>query len=626
MVLVKFINSLGLGKKEVKQSGTSSPSESDVSEEEHSICNDVAAVPKGTCVERDNSIGSASTLATEHDAESVTSSESSDDCYTYSKMLMLRARATVGPSTGLYSTRPVTEFEESWSAQMSWSPSANFKKKSDTPKARLEPLTPTASSWVAQQRKSASSNTPDNDGAVTRAACSILNKLTVEKFDSLFEQLATCGISKPEHLQMLMREVFHKATMQHHFVPMYADLCVRLEQDPRIAAVVEAAGHQHSFRRLLLNQCQISFEQLLEPCDEATEKDEEERLRRKQQAMGNMKLIGRLLVHGLVTSKVLVECAEEILRCHKTCPDALESLAALLMVAGKQFDNANWQFHPRLLEVFSTMKALSKDKSTPARVRFLLRDVLDHRQAGWSHCTYTAATAAAPMRLDEVRETATHEVKYMNLEEQMETDTLLAGLQRIAQMAAKNKSKDIVSTEKRTESDSKPSRKKGRQKGSRAAPTVSETAGRPKAGDQEDFREPFDIVSFRRTLATILADLSSDRNIPAAVRRIRLQGCPIEYQAKEFADIITRVVEEKRGPIRRSCLAFAAGLGAAEQSAFDREACLDGVGQFFEDVYPELCTEIPRLPAIVTSELLPTLRNVFPKSDINKILPAGFGF
>merc|ERR1719162_701910 len=152
-------------------------------------------------------------------------------------------------------------------------------------------------SWLAQQRKRDTTSTPDDDANVVRAARSILNKLTVEKFDSLFEQLATCGITNPRHIAMLMCEVFEKATTQHHFIPMYAELCLQLEKDPRIAAVVEDAEDE-SFRRLLLNQCQHVFEQLLESGSVDADADEESIFRRKQQALGNMKLIGHLLEHG----------------------------------------------------------------------------------------------------------------------------------------------------------------------------------------------------------------------------------------------------------------------------------------------------------------------------------------
>jgi len=53
--------------------------------------------------------------------------------------------------------------------------------------------------------------------------------------------------------------VFEKATVQHHFIAMYADLCVRLEADPRLAPALGAAGEPTSFRHLLLHQCQVAF-------------------------------------------------------------------------------------------------------------------------------------------------------------------------------------------------------------------------------------------------------------------------------------------------------------------------------------------------------------------------------
>lgn len=633
MVFVKFMNSLGLATKGVEHSGTSFSSAATAAEEENSMCTDLVA-PKGLA--QDGSTSAESTLASEEEyddaiyARDVASSdsessevESIESNRTYSRNFLLRAHPVTGSCVDrrlLYSTRPVMESEEPWQQRLANSAATKIGVNS---KAPLATFTASAGSWIAQQRKGALPNS-DKDAAVGRAACSILNKLTIEKFEPLFEQLASCGISKPEHLQMLMREVFHKATTQHHFIPMYADLCVRLEQDPRIEAVEEAAGHQHGFRRLLLNQCQIAFEQLLETSAEAPETDEEERIRRKQQAIGNMKLIGHLLVHGIVTSKLLVECSEEVLRCHKTCPDALESLTALLMVAGKTFDNERYQFHDRLLAIFATLKSLSKDKSTPSRARFLLRDTLDAREAGWLHCTYKAATTAPPMRLDEVRESAAREVKYMSVEEHVQTDSLLAGLLQISETARNRKDQEKVNS-RISSKRIPPQRKKRAAKKVPVATIVDEqseaTPTRHERGSQPSSPASFDVVAFRRSLSATLADLASDRNIAAAARSIRSQGVPVDFQAQEFADILTRIVEERRGPVRRCCLAFAAGLAATEKSTFNRQACLDGLAQFFEDVYPELSTEIPRLPAIITSELAPTMQNVFSKSDIDKILP-----
>jgi len=422
------------------------------------------------------------------------------------------------------------------------------------------PLTPTAGSWVAQKR-STSGNQFDDDEQVARAARSILNKLTADNFDSLFEKLVSCGIEQPKHISKLMSAVFDVATKQHHFIPMYADLCMKLEQHPHIKAAVEVAGNQHDFRRLLLNQCQVVFEQLLEPCNSELALDDEVALVRKQEAIGNIKLIGHLLLNGMLDSKLLVECSDALISKRATCPEALESLSALMMVAAPTFDTAKWQYHEKLVSVFNVIRKLTKDKSVVPRSRFLLRDVLDVREAGWPTST-------------------------------------------------KNPS---VICEETEESEQKASTKPD------LVPEVPEVTN-------SQIPLAFDLKGFRRNLAAILNDLTSDRNVSGAVNRVRSAQVPVECQAEQFSDILTRIVEEKRGPPRRCAMAFAAGLAAAEQSAFDRDQCLAGLVSFFRDVYPDLCSEVPRLPAIVRSELTPTFCSVFQKADINSRLPPGVRF
>jgi len=426
------------------------------------------------------------------------------------------------------------------------------------------PLTPTAGSWSAQKR-STSGNNLDDDEQFARAARSILNKITAETFDSLFEKLVNCGIEQPKHISKLMSAVFDVATKQHHFIPMYADLCMKLEVHPNIAAAVEVAGNQHAFRRLLLNQCQVVFEQLLEPCNCELVLDDEMALVRKQEALGNIKLIGHLLVNGMLDSKMLVQCADELISKRTSCPEALESLSALMMVAAPTFDTAKWQHHEKLVSVFNVMRKLTKDKSAVPRSRFLLRDVLDVREAGWPTSTKNPSVIG-----EEIQGSDQEASSKLNVLDTSKVDT---------------------------------------------SPEVSDLAP-----------ATFDLKGFRRTLAAILNDLTSDRNVAGAVNRVRAAQVPLECQAEQFSDIITRIVEEKRGPPRRCAMAFAAGLAAAEQSAFDRDQCLDGLVTFFRDVYPDLCSEVPRLPAIVRSELTPTFCSVFQKADINNRLPPGVRF
>jgi hypothetical protein len=415
-------------------------------------------------------------------------------------------------------------------------------------------LAPTAGSWIAHQR-STSGSTLDGNEKIARAARSILNKITADTFDSLFEQLVTSGIDQPEHISTIMSEVFDTATKQHHFIPMYADLCKKLEEDPRIAAVVEVAGQQHNFRRLLLNQCQVRFEQLLEPQTDTQNMDEEAALVRKQEAIGNIKLIGHLLVNGMVGSKLLVECGDELLSRRTTCPEALESLATLMMVAAPTFDTSEWQHYAKLAECFEAMRKLAKDKKTASRSRFLIRDVLDMREAAWPTSVKNASVIYAEQ-----------------------------------------------------------------------SKAVAEQKAMPRVAAPIKEADNFDIKAFRRNLAAILTDLTSDRNVSAAVQRIRMADVPEHCQAEQFCDILTRIVEEKRGPPRRCAMAFAAGLAAAERPAFDRNRCVEGMNSFFQDVFPDLCNEVPRLPAIVRSEFTPTFCSVFQEAEINNCLPPGVRF
>lgn len=237
---------------------------------------------------------------------------------------------------------------------------------------------------------------------------SILNKFTLEKFDELYKQLVDCGISTEDHCRILMMEVFEKATMQHHFIEMYTLLCVNLSE--WFAAHVKVGN----FKRVLLDQCQDSFEKNLRPPKElaetpkagAAEEDEElqeKRLKWKLKMMGNIRLVGNLLVKKMVASKVLIACAEELLA--NPSPSTLEPLASLLNATGKEFDVPSYKFHTQFSDIFSRVKKLAKDKHLPNRTRFLLQDVLDLRADGWEDKKKATKKLEGPKKLGEMAAT-----------------------------------------------------------------------------------------------------------------------------------------------------------------------------------------------------------------------------
>lgn len=215
-----------------------------------------------------------------------------------------------------------------------------------------------------------------------RQVKSILNKLTREKFDTLYAQTYECFVKsedKAEITSVIAREVFAKATMQACFVEMYAEFCCRLHTD------LNKAGIEVPFKRALLDRCQQSFNVHLEPprIDECLDYEEqyEELVKYKTRMTGTVRLIGHLLRQRMLSPKVIFCCTDELIEIGS--PEALETLCAFLETIGSLFDNPEWQGHARLEEVFTRVRNFAEDKERPQRSRCLLKDLLDKRQSKW---------------------------------------------------------------------------------------------------------------------------------------------------------------------------------------------------------------------------------------------------
>jgi len=236
-------------------------------------------------------------------------------------------------------------------------------------------------SWaaLAQARRKAAAE--DVEVAVVRQARGILNKLTVANFERLYTQLVECGICTATQLEAVIMEIFEKATIQHGFLRMYVELCVRLnnhfEKQP-----IEGAN----FRKLLVAACQRTFEQNIRTQPEVDanlcyEDRYEVELKFKTRMLGNLRFVGELLVRKLLAGKILLAVSEELLSVGDGA--SIEAAATLLSVAGPAFDRKSWVFLPRLHAIFTMMRCMSKDKAIPMRVRCILKDLIDLREAGW---------------------------------------------------------------------------------------------------------------------------------------------------------------------------------------------------------------------------------------------------
>lgn len=220
---------------------------------------------------------------------------------------------------------------------------------------------------------------------VARRSRAILNKLTTDRFERLYLQLMALPLQTPEHLSALVAQIFQTATVQSAFLPLYAELCSRI--DSRLASDETLIIGGKAFRRALVNECQASFERNLQDQGVAATKDltaeerYEEEVKFKTQMLGNMRFIGELLVRRLLASKMLLPILGELLG--QGSEAAIESLVALVTVVAPHFEQGPLLCAAPLKEAFAALKRKSLDKTVSSRVRFQLRDLLELRARGW---------------------------------------------------------------------------------------------------------------------------------------------------------------------------------------------------------------------------------------------------
>jgi len=463
----------------------------------------------------------------------------------------------------------------------------HFNMKSDKRRERedkAKPLEISPSSWVAQQlqhreAKKGKDAKKKSDAEVVREMKLILNKLTIEKFDTLRVQLTNCGICSEEHVEILMCEVFEKATTQHHFIGMYAELCVQLHMWFTESQVNGSDGKV--FKRILLNQCQLSFEQNLSSREDFGQLEPERRLeaelRHKTRMLGNLRFVGALLEKGMLASKILLAVVEKLLE--GWTPVTLECLSVFLVAVGPAFDRPDWVYHAQLKEVFNQVRMLGTAKNIPSRVRFLLQDVLDLRASGWKNEKKAVRMDDGPMTLEAVHKQAEEE-----LGEKICVPRPGEATPGIWRPASRSGGFSEASMGER--SSDRRNYREGGSSGARAAPV-------------------FNIERFHAEIPKLLKELRQSLDIDAAFERITAHGVPSEHQASEFAELLAAICE--MGQANARVAAFKLVVRLFLKGSWQKRAVTDGLERFFGEMFLELKIDLPNLPCIVREELAPAL-------------------
>ncbi|KAF9012539.1 hypothetical protein BDQ17DRAFT_1271720 [Cyathus striatus] len=310
--------------------------------------------------------------------------------------------------------------------------------------ANLEPVVPLQPSANRWDRKSLQVDT-DSPEMVDRKVKGLLNKLTMEKFDAISDQIiAWANKSEREKdgrtLIQVIRLVFEKATDEATWSEMYARLCRKMME--QISSKVQDEGIKNNegkpiaggqlFRKYLLNRCQEDFERGWvnkeataaaaatkaledEAAKAANEKNqaggqEEVALysdeyyaaqKAKRQGLGLIKFIGELFKLQMLTERIMHECVKKLLgNVENPEEEEIESLCKLLTTVGSILDTPKAKAHMDVY--FSRMKELTKSQNVSSRMQFMLQDVIELRERKW----ISRNAVAAPSTISQIHEAA----------------------------------------------------------------------------------------------------------------------------------------------------------------------------------------------------------------------------
>jgi hypothetical protein len=263
-------------------------------------------------------------------------------------------------------------------------------------KDRMEDLT----NRVANPYKKITPKTREE--ALSKEVLGLLNKICPENKDRIIKKLGEVQVDNSEELEIVIQIIFRKVTDDPHHCETYVDMVRNMSQIYSEKKFPMEEGQTLDFRRMLVNQCQNKFEDLLQDTDKILEKppemeqEEYDHMVRSQKgnALATMKFIGFLYLRKLVAAAVIRQVVKELLNGTQENPDAppelqVEYAMELIQATGHEFDKSE-KDKVQLGLFFGRLQDLKKFKRPDGkpclsrRLQFSIQDLVDMRNSGWA--------------------------------------------------------------------------------------------------------------------------------------------------------------------------------------------------------------------------------------------------
>ncbi|KAG1846588.1 ARM repeat-containing protein [Suillus subalutaceus] len=320
--------------------------------------------------------------------------------------------------------------------------------------AGFEPVAPLelfVNCWVPTSTARKVQPDVDSPELVDRKVKGLLNKLTMEKFQTISDQIihwANKNVNERDGrtLIQVIRLVFEKATDEAAWSEMYARLCRKMME--QISPEVQDNGIKNTegkpiaggqlFRKYLLNRCQEDFERewfakeaaAAKASDDHATKTAHKKIgtneaelcfeeyyaaeKARRQCLGLIKFIGELFKLQMLTERIMHVCVKKLLgNVENPEEEEIESLCQLLKTVGQLLDTPKARAHMDVY--FTRMKELGKSLNVSSRMQFMLQGVIGLRDRKWvSRNTVAAPTTIAAVHELTAKEKAAAEKESFN--------------------------------------------------------------------------------------------------------------------------------------------------------------------------------------------------------------------
>lgn len=262
------------------------------------------------------------------------------------------------------------------------------------PPEQVAPLEKSQNRWVplALRRQREAEAADDGlmpDELIIRKVKALLNKLTLEKFDSISDQIWQYAKQSEKEdnghsLRLVIELTFEKACDEPNFAMMWAQLCRKMydvitddiKWQDKEGNIVSGLN---LFRKFLLNRCQHDFErgwktkipQLEENSSDMMSDEYYAAVKAKRQGLGLVQFIGELFKLHMLTDKIMIDCLARLADDPSNAVDEeTETMCKLLTTVGQRLDVPKTR---RWLDAyFARMKEMTESPNLSSRIKFMI--------------------------------------------------------------------------------------------------------------------------------------------------------------------------------------------------------------------------------------------------------------